>query len=368
MNEYQILNDLVKMNTIKDKENRKIIDYIEVYLQKLGFQTEYKSKLLIMKIGEKPHIGFLGHTDTVEYIDEFKNPFELKNVNGFLYGLGTCDMKGGIAAMLEAVSKIDFSKCYYGMKLYFTYDEEIGFGGVKELVSRGEVFPPYMIFGEPTNNEIYTGHKGLLLFEVHMKGKKAHSSNPEKGISANLNAVKFLYELEQFYQKKIRNDLEKHYDIPYTTMNVGILQGGSAMNSVPAFCKFTMDFRIANSNHISKIQREVKKLAEKYFADVKEVECILPFVDEIDFLHVTKTTNFMTEASRVYGSQRIILGPGPVTAHEVNERISIESYKKLVEQYQDLIYQVCKSKALSSSKKYKKIIENNLTKLYNLND
>ena len=107
MENYKILKDLVKFNTINDKENKAIIDYIENYLKKLGFKTEYKTKDLVMSIGENAKLGFMGHTDTVEYIEEFKNPFELTIKNGYLYGLGACDMKGGIAAMLEAVSETD---------------------------------------------------------------------------------------------------------------------------------------------------------------------------------------------------------------------------------------------------------------------
>ena len=191
MEKYKILKDLVKFNTIKDKENKKIIEYIEKYLKDLGFKTEYKTKDLVMSIGKNQKLGFLGHTDTVEYIEEFKNPFELTLKDGILYGLGACDMKGGIAAMLDAVAKIDFSQLKSGMKLYFTYDEEIGFGGVYELVESNVQFPEYMIFGEPTNNEIFTGHKGLIEYEIYFKGLKAHSSNPAKGISANMNAVKF---------------------------------------------------------------------------------------------------------------------------------------------------------------------------------
>ena len=94
MEKYKILKDLVKFNTIKDKENKEIIEYIEEYLKELGFKTECKTKDLVMSIGKKPKLGFLGHTDTVEYIEEFKNPFELTLKDGILYGLGACDMKG----------------------------------------------------------------------------------------------------------------------------------------------------------------------------------------------------------------------------------------------------------------------------------
>ncbi len=199
-----------------------------------------------------------------------------------------------------------------------------------------------MIFGEPTNNEIFTGHKGLMDYEIDFKGLKAHASTPNKGISANMNAVKFLYELEDFYNKEIKNDEEKSYEIPYSTMNVGIIKGGSAKNSVSAHCTITLDFRVIQIDHIEKIDKEIDELVKKYSAEKKIIDIIEPFVDKIDFLGETKTTNFMTEASKVTGSKRLILGTGPVTAHEVNEHISVKSYNKLIQQYKDLIYKICK--------------------------
>ena len=138
MKEFEILKKLISFNTIKDKENKKILNYIESYLKGLGFKTEIKTKNLVMSIGENPQLGFLGHTDTVMYTNEFIDPFNVKIKDGKLYGLGVCDMKGGIAAMLDALSEIDFSKFKYGMKLYFTYDEEIGFNGIYELVKSSE--------------------------------------------------------------------------------------------------------------------------------------------------------------------------------------------------------------------------------------
>lgn len=340
LKEFKVLKDLVGFNTIKDNENSQIVDYIESYLKGYGFKTEVKTKNLVMSIGNNPQIGFLGHTDTVEYIEEFKNPHKLTLKDGKLYGLGACDMKGGIAAMLDAVAKIDFSKLNGGMKLYFTYDEEIGFGGTYELVEPKEQFPKIMIFGEPTNNEVLTGSKGLLEFDISFQGLKAHSSNPEKGISANLNAVNFLYELEQFYNKEIKVEKEPNFMIPYTTMNLGVMKGGTAKNSVPASCNVVMDFRVIKKSHIEKITNKINTLAEKYKARADIIEQINPFLDVIDPFSEVKTSNFITEASLIGdSSKRIILGTGPVTAHEVNEHITVESYRKLVQQYMDLIKQ-----------------------------
>lgn len=343
MEDYKILKDLISFNTIKDKDNKKIINYIEGYLKNLGFKTDYKGKNLIMSVGKKPKIGFLGHTDTVEYIEGWNtNPFKLTQKEEKLYGLGTCDMKGGIAAILETVSKIDFSKLSYGIKLYFTYDEEIGFGGIYDIINSNEVFPKIMIFGEPTNNELLVGSKGLLEYELSFKGIKAHSSNPAKGKSANMNAVKLLFELEEFYNEEIKKYEQKNYEVPYTTMNIGKINGGSAKNSVSANCEVNIDFRIANKEHINVIKEKIEKLAIKYECNVTIIEEIEPFTNKCDFINKIKTANFITEASFVKKSTRIILGTGPVTAHEVNEYITEGSYKKLVKQYKNLIMEVCK--------------------------
>lgn len=342
-NKYKLLKDLIKFNTIKDKENKEIINYIEKYLINLGFKTEYKGKYLIMSIKEEQKMGFLGHTDTVEYIDGWNsNPFELTKVENKLCGLGTCDMKGGISAMLETVSNINFEELNYGIKLYFTFDEEITFKGIYDIVNSKEKFPEIMIFGEPTNNEILIGSKGLLEYEFTFNGIKAHSSNPDKGKSANMNAVKFIAELDKFYQKTIKSYEEKSYEVPYTTMNVGTINGGSAKNSVSAKCEISIDFRIANANHINLIKQEIEKLAKKYDATINLIEEIEPFIDETELVDYSKTANFITEASFIKGSKRMILGLGPVTAHEVNEYITEESYNRLVEQYKELIEKICK--------------------------
>lgn len=342
MEDFKILKDLVKFNTIKDKENKEILDYIEKILLEKGVKTDYKGKNLIMSTDKPSKLGFLGHTDTVEFIEGWEtNPFELTKKENKLYGLGTADMKGGIAAMLDAVLEIDISKLKYGIKLYFTYDEEIGFGGVYDIVKLNEKFPETMIFGEPTNNEILVGSKGLLELDISFKGVKAHSSNPAKGKSANMNAVKFLYELDNFYNEEIKCDINENYEVSYTTMNVGLMNGGSAKNSGPASCEVSIDFRVIKNEHIELIKQKLDELSSKYECKVNIVEEIGPFCNEVEFTDKIKTANFMTEASFVDGCKKMILGVGPVTAHEVNEHITVESYNLLVKQYKDIIKRVC---------------------------
>lgn len=340
----EILEKLVGYNTIKDKENKEIIKYIEEKLLNLGFKTNFKGKYLIMQYGENPKVGFLGHTDTVEYIDGWKtDPFKLTKKEKGLYGLGTCDMKGGIAAFINSISKIDLAKLKYGIKAYFTYDEEIGFSGMYDIVNSNEEFPELMIFGEPTNNEYLVGGKGLLECELYFKGIKAHSSNPEKGKSANINAIKALNELNIFYENQIKTEKENCFEINYTTMNIGILEGGSAKNSIPASAKAFLDFRTIKDIHAKKIKDKLAELSSIYNFEIKIIEEIKPFLNRIEFIKESKTANFMTEASLIKDTKikKVILGPGPVTAHEVDEHISIESYQKTIEQYKEIIEKLC---------------------------
>ena len=93
-------------------------------------------------------------------------------------------MKSGIAAIISAVSDIEFKNLEKGIKIYLTYDEEIGFSGIKDVLKYEKNFPKTIIVGEPTNNEILVGSKGLMEYEISFKGIKTHSSTPEKGENA----------------------------------------------------------------------------------------------------------------------------------------------------------------------------------------
>jgi len=335
-----ILGDLVKFNTIKDKQNKEIMDYIESVLETKDFNVDYKSKCLIMSIKDEWSLGFVGHTDTVEAGNSWStNPFNLEENKGMLYGLGSCDMKSGIAAILQAVLEIDWKKMSKGIKLYFTYDEEIGFSGIQEVVSYEKNFPEVLLIGEPTNHEIMVGSKGLLEYHISLKGIKAHSSTPEKGKNAIMSAISFVRDLQEFYETEIKTEENSDFAIPYTTMNLGKIQGGSAINSVPDFCEFWVDFRTIDEKVEKKIVSKIENLQKKYEAKVEELNRLSAFFQPSQISR--KTSDFITEASFL-PNQRIILGAGPVTAHEVDESISVKSLQQLVQQYKELIEKYCR--------------------------
>lgn len=338
MQAKEILKELIKFDTYKDKDNKKIINYIQKILENKGFKTEYKSKCLVMSIKEECKIGFIGHTDTVQSgSDWIYNPLELTEIDNKLYGLGTCDMKGGIAAILKAVLDTDWNKLNYGIKLIFTYDEEIGFEGIKEINRTNIKIPENVIVGEPTNNEMMNGSKGLLEFKIKFEGKSAHSSNPQKGINAIEKCIEFLNELKIFYDN-LKLETDNRFKIPYTTMNIGRIDGGKSINIVPNSCVTYIDFRVMNNEHRIKILEKVNRLKEKYQFEYKIINDIKPFITESER---SRTTDFITEASFIQSKNRYILGTGPINAHEANEYITIESLDRLIEQYKQMIDKLC---------------------------
>lgn len=338
MNAKDILKDLVSFNTINDKENKEIMDYIENYLKNYNFTTERVNKCLIAYNSDKPNIGFIGHTDTVDYESWDGSPFELQEIDNKLLGLGACDMKGGISAILDVISKIDLNKNH--LALYFTNNEEIDFDGINTI--KDMIIPNNIIVGEPTNNVPIYGTKGILELHIDFYGIKCHSSTPNKGKSAIKECIKFIDEIEIYYEKNIKNDLVSDFDIPYTTMNIGKIIGGETVNSVPGKCFITIDFRIVKKEHIKLILNKVKSLLKKYDSKLVIFENLEPKINKNDISFLEKisckkeTKNYLTEAS-VIDKKCIILGPGPDTSHQKNEYITIESLNKIVKLYKYII-------------------------------
>lgn len=331
MDAKEILKDLVAFNTVNDKENASIIDYIESYLRKLGFRTEYKTKCLVMSIGDDAKIGFLGHTDTVDAHDDWTmDPFLLKEDGNKLYGLGSSDMKGSIAAILASISKFDWSSIKSGVKLFFTFDEELYFGGINELVEKNTVFPEFMIIGEPTENEIINASKGLLELSLTFKGVSSHSSKPEEGINAIEKCIVFLNDLKEIYNELKKDTMHDKS----TTMNIGVINGGSSINVVPNSCEVLIDFRTILQSHNDIIIDKVEDLIKDKNISLKIINNISPFSSRDDKINMS---DFISEASFINSQSRYILGVGPNNAHKADEFINVDSLYLLEKQYTDLL-------------------------------
>lgn len=355
MIKYEILSKLISFNTVNDKENSKIIEYISEYLINKGFLVEIKEnsdnkKCLIAKSKKALELAFIGHSDTVSYSDGWKtDPFKLTEKDNILYGLGVCDMKGGIASFLEALNNIDINKLNKGLMIIITFDEEIGFDGVKLIKDRDDI-PNTIIVGEPTNNEVIVSSKGCMEFEVTFTGKAVHSSHMMEGDNAILKCMNFINELTTF-SESLRKDINDIFETPFTTNNISIIEGGECINKVPDKCKLLFDFRTVYQSHNDIIIKEINKLVKKYNASSKLITNIMPFNNKDNdkiklFEEITNrkvgSANFVSEGNFFSDRNVLIIGPGPITAHEIDEHITVDSYKKSIEIYQKLIEYFCK--------------------------
>ena len=338
MDVKEILKKLVSYNTIKDNQNKDIMDFIENYLKKYNFTIKRINKCLVAYNSETPNIGFIGHTDTVDYESWNGDPFTHQENEDSLIGLGACDMKGGIAAMLSAISKLDLNKSK--LALYFTNDEEISFEGIKNI--RDFIVPQNIIIGEPTNNIPIYGTKGVLELKIEFYGIKCHSSTPEKGISAIYESIKFIESIQNYYENKIKQEKVLDFEVPYTTMNIGMIKGGESVNSVAGKCEISIDFRIAKREHLESITEKVKDLLKQYNSKLTIKQSIPPKINKTDIgfleeISSTKQTKcYLTEGSYI-DKNFIILGPGPDTSHQKNEYVNLSSLKETEKLYEKII-------------------------------
>lgn len=347
MNLKELLEKLVSYNTIRDTQNKEIMHFIEEYLKSYGFTIKRIDKCLIAYNHKNPNIGFIGHTDTVDYASWDGNPFILQEKEDKLIGLGACDMKGGIASILFAISKLDLNKDK--LALYFTNDEEISFEGIKTI--KNMIVPQNIIIGEPTNNIPIYGTKGVLELFIEFYGIKCHSSTPEKGINAIYQCINFINELQKYYEDKLKKDIIEDFEVPYTTMNIGIIKGGESVNSVAGKCETSIDFRIASATHLKRIKNDIVKMLKPYNSKLYIKQSIVPNINknDISFLEnissKKQTKCYLTEGSYI-DKNFIILGPGPDTSHQKNEYVEIASLTKTAELYQKIIEHYNKEKEL----------------------
>jgi acetylornithine deacetylase len=308
--------------------------------------------VLFSSVGDNPILTFSGHTDTVPSNDSWStNPFVLEEKDEKLYGLGACDMKGGIASFLAVVSHIDYSKLKRGISLLFTFDEEINFEGISHFINQGYKPSKYVIIPEPTEMKPIIATKGCVAFKIIFKGVSSHSSCPDKGISAILMANEFINNINE-YCEELKKHCDNKFDIPYATMNIGKISGGDAINKVPDKCILDFEFRTIDASQTDEITKIVYELAKNYDCEIipqlsmDATNCNdLEFIRLLEKLSESKsvTVNYVTEASLMQKSNCnvILLGPGPMNAHITNEFVNKTDLIKLAKIFENVIEHFC---------------------------
>ena len=258
MNTLDLLDRLIAFPTVSRDPNRELIDFIRQFLAKRGigselYETEDGCKAnLFATIGpaDTPGIMLSGHTDVVpvEGQNWSKNPFRLLVADGRVFGRGTTDMKGFLACALRLADRAALESLTTPIHLAFSYDEEVGCVGVRSMIdglAARTVRPRFAIVGEPTSMKIATGHKGKVAARATCCGVEGHSALAPRALNAIHLACDFIEvvrERQDHFEREGPRD--EDYNVPYSTLHVGRIDGGTALNIVPNRC--TVDFEIRN--------------------------------------------------------------------------------------------------------------------------
>lgn len=190
-----------------------------------------------------------GHTDVVPVDGQrwHSDPFAAEIRDGRLYGRGSCDMKGFIAAVLAAVPAMMAARLHRPLHIALSYDEEVGCLGapvmLEELQRRG-LKPQQCVVGEPTSMRMVVAHKGIHTFRCRVHGKSAHSSLTPQGVNAIEYAAQLIVFIKQLAATlQQRHDADAAFDVPFSTLSTGRIRGGSAVNIIPDCCEFEFDYR-----------------------------------------------------------------------------------------------------------------------------
>ena len=251
----RILDTLVGFDTTSHRSNLALIAWVEDYLRGYGVASERVANEegtkanLFATCGPALPGGVIlsGHTDVVpvEGQDWSGDPWTVREDGGRLTGRGVTDMKGFIALALAFVPR--FAKGELPVHLALSYDEEVGCQGAPAMIARMAKTipaPRLAIVGEPSSMRVVTGHKGIAVHEVTIRGHEAHSSLTEQGLSANMVAIDLMHELSVLAaQLRERADPENGFDPPQATLTVGVMEGGEAANILAGHARFVFDLR-----------------------------------------------------------------------------------------------------------------------------
>ncbi len=361
---------LVGFNTVNPPGNEtQCALYLGKILENAGFQVDFHESspgrlemtaLLGNGAGKGP-ICLAGHLDTVPFGHEpWKNdPLSGEVMDGKLFGRGASDMKGGIAAMVVAAVKLAHKiKDTPGISLVFVTDEETGCNGSAWLSKRPELLgrAGALIVGEPTENFPLLGHKGAFWIDAVARGKSAHGSMPHMGESAIIKAATAILRLNRFDFK-----MADHICMGSPTLNIGTVQGGMNINSVPDQAFFSIDIRtIPGLDHttlLKRLQDEVQGLVELntrigvegIWTDpshtwIKEVFDILTPI--LGAKPDAKAASYFTDAGMLVpgfgGVPAIIMGPGQADmAHKTDEFCSVLCLNQAVSAYMEICAAWC---------------------------
>ena len=194
--------------------------------------------------------------------------------DGKFYGRGACDTKGFIAAALAAIEETDLSKLARPLALVLTADEEVGCLGAKRLAESRPFRVRHAVVGEPTSLRPIRAGKGYCLADVRVRGREGHSAYPSTGASAITRAARLITRIERVAEE-LKRDAHEAFDPPHTTVNVGLVEGGTAKNIIAGECRFTLEWRPVPGQRPERVAELVRREIETLRAEDEDFDCEL---------------------------------------------------------------------------------------------
>lgn len=359
----ELAQTLVRMNTVSDRSNLELIHFIRDHLARLGVTSrltfnEDKTKAnLFATLGEGKPAGIIlsGHTDTVPWDGQAwtMDPLSALVKDGNLYGRGSADMKAFIGIAVSQAEQFLNSDAPFAIHYAFSYEEEIGCFGVKELIAdlrEANIKPLACIVGEPTSMVPAIAHKGVYRYKCCVRGKEAHSSLTPHSVNAIEMAARVVGRLRDMGEGFAREEPRyEGFDVPFSTTSVGQFHGGIADNVVPRDAEFRYEFRDLPTANAAQMQAEVVAYAKSLEPGMKQVApaagfdfetiCEIPsflgskddpvtrLAQQLAGEQGTTLVAFGTEAGlfKNAGISTVVCGPGSIRqAHQPDEYVSLE--------------------------------------------
>jgi acetylornithine deacetylase len=359
---------LVEMPTVSRDSNLALIDYVQSYLRSLGidsalfFSDDRKKASLHAVIGPKDRAGIMleGHTDVVPVDGQnwTVDPWKVTEKDGKLFGRGVCDMKGFVAVALAFAPEFLCRNLKMPIHYALTFDEEISRVGISKIVDglgQNAARPAMCIVGEPTEMTVVIAHKGKKSLRCRVRGFEAHSSICPYGVNAIEYASELIAHINQLQREAAATGRrDEAFDVPFTTFNVGVMQGGTALNITAKDCTFQFEFRHLPQDDPERLYAEIQSYAKqtleprmhKVHSDsgfTFEETSSFPALDTPPDAEVVRLAKklarknehgkvaFGTEASIIAlrgGIPSAVCGPGNIDqAHKPDEFVTVEQFK-----------------------------------------
>ncbi len=383
MNTYQWLAKLVAHDTTSRNSNLNLINDIRDWLNNYNIETNLTFDINKQKANLfgtlAAHDGSLeggiilsGHTDVVpvDGQDWDTEPFETILINEKIFGRGTCDMKGFVAAVLALVPELARSKLAKPLHFAFSYDEEVGCKGapllIADFLQRG-VRPQACIVGEPTEMRPVVAHKGIDVIRCRVHGLAAHSSLTPQGCNAIEYAAKMICQIRTLADRlQLEGPFDEFFDVPFSSLSTNLISGGNAVNTIPGFCEFLFELRslptVKPQHLVAEVESYIReqllpKMRIEYSAAAIEFDSIasapaFEASDQAAITHLVRKLTaehsllkvaYATEAGlfQQAGIPTIVCGPGNIEqAHRANEFVTLEQLNRCEEFLRSLMQQI----------------------------